>query len=442
MADHVPHTGDLRSRHAGPSGPQPVALKRKALESYRRVVGDEAIGEIRELARELQGLRVLELSSTATGGGVAEMLASLVPLECDLGLDAEWRVIAGARGFFEVTKKLHNGMQGMAVELDEREFEQYLAHNHAQAEHLRGSWDVAIVHDPQPAPICTFAHERAQRWAWRCHIDSSTPHEPVWERLRPYVEHHDRAVFTLPEFVPADLRAPVSTIVPAIDPLSSKNRELPGYLARETAAELGIDLSRPLLLQVSRFDPWKDPVGVVEVWRRVRETFGSLQLALVGAMATDDPDGWHIYREVEQHTRGDRDCFLLTNQMGVASHEVNSLQRMADVAIQKSIREGFGLIVSETLWKGTPMVAGRAGGIPIQLEDGVSGYLAESVDEFAERVTGLLEDADAARELGACGRAAVRERFLLPRLLGDQLRLLRELTSAVAPGTSEGSPDA
>lgn len=431
MADHALHTGDRKPRHAAAVGPQPVALKRKALESYRRLVGDETIGEIRELARELQGLRVLELSSTATGGGVAELLASLVPLQRDLGLDAEWRVIAGARGFFEVTKKLHNGMQGMAIEPDDREFEQYLAHNHAQAARLRGSWDVAIVHDPQPAPICTFAHERAQRWAWRCHIDSSTPHEPVWERLRPYVERHDRAIFTLPAFVPSDLNMAVSTIVPAIDPLSSKNRELPDYLARETAAELGIDLSRPLLLQVSRFDPWKDPIGVVEVWRRVRETFGSLQLALVGAMAPDDPEGWRVYRDVEQHTRGERDCFLLTNQMGVAGHEVNSLQRVADVAIQKSTREGFGLIVSETLWKGTPMVAGRAGGIPIQLQDGVSGYLAESVEEFAERVTVLLEDADAASQLGAAGRAAVRDAFLLPRLLRDQLRLLRELTSSV-----------
>ena len=353
-----------------------------------------------------------------------------MPLERDLGLEAEWRVLAGARGFFETTKKLHNGMQGMAVEIEDDEFERYLAHNHAEAELLRGDWDVVIVHDPQPAPICTFVNERAKRWIWRCHIDSSTPHPTVWQRLRPYVERHDRAVFTMPAFVPADVGASVSMIAPAIDPLSSKNRDLPGYLARETVAELGIDLARPLLLQVSRFDPWKDPAGVVEVWRAVRETFGTLQLALVGAMAADDPEGWHVYREIEQQTRREPDCFLLTNQMGVASHEVNSLQRVADVAIQKSIREGFGLIVSETLWKGTPMVAGRAGGIPMQLEDGVSGYLAESVDEFAGRVMLLLEDSGAARELGAAGRAGVRDAFLLPRLLRDQLQLLRELSGS------------
>jgi trehalose synthase len=286
---------------------------------------------------------------------------------------------------------------------------------------------VVIVHDPQPLPFCTIAHRRARRWAWRCHVDSSTPHPPVWAALRPYVERHDRAVFTLESFVPPDLSAPVTLIAPAIDPLSSKNRELPAYLARETAAELGIDLARPLLLQVSRFDPWKDPLGVIDVWRRVRETFPSLQLALVGSMAADDPEGWRVYRELEQATRGEAGCFLLTNQMGVAGHEVNSLQRITDVAIQKSIREGFGLIVSETLWKGTAMVAGAAGGIPLQLEDGVSGMLAGSVEEFAERIARLLEDVDTARRLGMAGRAAVARSFLLPRLLRDQLRLLVKL---------------
>lgn len=420
----------------GQGGPQPVALKRKTLESYRAVVGDEAVEEIRVLAHELRGLKVLELSSTATGGGVAEMLSSLVPLERDLGLEADWRVITGARGFFEVTKKLHNGMQGMQVTIDDREFERYRDNNSSQAKHLQGEWDVIIVHDPQPLPICTLAHAAARAWVWRCHIDSSTPYLPVWERLRPYVERHDRAVFTLPDFVPSDLRAAVCTIAPAIDPLSSKNRELPGYLARETVAELGIDLSQPLLLQVSRFDPWKDPRGVVEVWRGLRQTFPSLQLALVGAMASDDPEGWRVYREIERETRGERDCFLLTNQMGVNGHEVNSLQRVADVAIQKSIREGFGLIVSETLWKGTPMVAGRAGGIPIQLQDGSGGYLAESTQEFIDRVRLLLEDFGAARELGAAGRAAVRSRFLLPRLLGDQLRLLAEVARGQKPAKS------
>jgi trehalose synthase len=412
---------------ASTASPRRVSLRRGALEGYREVVGDELIAEVRELARGLRGMRVLELSATATGGGVAELLSSLVPLERDLGIEAEWRVIAGDLRFFEVTKRIHNGLQGMEVELSEAQRAEYLRHNEENARALEGSWDAIVVHDPQPAAVRSFAADLGARWVWRCHVDSSAPHLPVWEFLRPYVELHDRAAFTLRSFVPPDLATPTSLLLPAIDPLTSKNQRLPDYLARQTVAALGVDLARPLLLQVSRFDPWKDPLGVVEVWRRVRETFPTLQLALVGAMATDDPEGWRIYEEIEKETAGEPACLLFTNQMGVASHEVNAFQLVADVAIQKSIREGFGLVVSETLWKGTAMVAGRAGGIPEQLQDGVGGFLAESVEEFAARLTELLEDPLRAGEIGAAGAEAVRERFLLPRLLRDHLAVLSEL---------------
>ncbi len=407
--------------------PRRVSLKRKALEGYRELVGDELVAEVREVASELHGLRLLELSATATGGGVAELLGSLVPLERDLGIDAEWRVIAGDPRFFGVTKRIHNGLQGMEVELSDAQRREYLHHNEANARALEGHWDAIVVHDPQPAALRSFAPDLGDRWAWRCHIDSSAPHLPVWEFLRPYVERYDRAAFTLASFVPPDLAIPTSMLVPAIDPISSKNQRLPDYLARRTIAALGVDLAEPLLVQVSRFDPWKDPLGVVEVWRRVRETFPSLQLALVGSMALDDPEGWRIYEQIERETAADPSCLLLTDQMGVANHEVNAFQRVADVAIQKSTREGFGLVVSETLWKGTAMVAGRAGGIPQQLQDGVGGYLAESAEEFASRVTELLEDPLRAEEMGAAGAERVRERFLLPRLLRDHLSLLRGL---------------
>jgi trehalose synthase len=407
--------------------PRPVRLKRKALEHYRGIVGDELVAKVRDLAQDLRGLRLLEVSATATGGGVAEMLASIVPLERDLGLDAEWQVIAGEHDFFEVTKKLHNGLQGMEVELSPHEGEEYLRRNREYAAALGDRWDVVVVHDPQPAAMRSFLPNHPARWVWRCHIDSSAPHPAVWEFLRPYVEAHDRATFTLEAFVPPDLRLPTTLLVPAIDPLTSKNRELPSYLARETVAELGVDLARPLLLQVSRFDPWKDPLGVVEVWRRVREEFPLLQLALVGSMAADDPEGWRVYAAIENEVRTEPGCFLFTDQMGVGSHEVNAFQRVADVAIQKSIREGFGLIVSETLWKGTAIVAGRAGGIPLQLRDGVSGCLATSVEEFAEHVRSLLENPTRARQFGAAGARDVRERYLLPRLMRDRLRLLTEL---------------
>jgi trehalose synthase len=406
--------------------PRRASLKRKALEDYRAIVGDDLIASVRDLAIDLRGLRVLELSATATGGGVAEMLSSLVPLERDAGLDAEWHILAGDARFFNVTKAIHNGLQGMPGELSLSARNEYLDHNEATAEALDDRWDVVVVHDPQPAAVRHYATHVGGRWIWRCHIDSSSPNPATWEFLRPFVERHDRAVFTLESFVPDDLELPTAMLLPAIDPLSSKNRDLPAYLARETVAELGVDLSRPLLLQVSRFDPWKDPLGVVEVWRRLRETFPELQLALVGSMATDDPEGWKVYERIEHETVAEPGCLLFTDQMGVAHHEVNAFQRVADVAIQKSIREGFGLVVSETLWKGTAMVAGAAGGIPVQLEDGVSGYLATSVDEFAARTLELLEVPVRARELGAAGAVHVRRQFLLPRLLRDHLQLLAE----------------
>ncbi len=418
----------VASKAAAVVRPQRVELKRKTLESYRRLVGDDVIAAIRSAASELRGARILEVSSTATGGGVAELLASLVPLQRDVGLDAEWQVIPGDAAFFEFTKSLHNGLQGMPIEITADDREEYLRHNAAYADSLGDAWDVIVVHDPQPAAIrhLAAAHREA-RWIWRCHVDSSTADEAAWEFLRPYVEQYDRAVFTLAQFVPTGLAVPVALICPAIDPLSSKNRELPGYLARETVAELGIDVARPLTIQVSRFDPWKDPLGVVEAWRRARSEFGELQLALVGALAGDDPEGWRVYRQLEAEVSGEPDCFLLTNQMGVTAHEVNALQRVADVAIQKSIREGFGLVVSETLWKGTAMVAGRAGGIPSQLEDGVSGRLATTVDEFGAALCELLMQPTTARELGAAGHRRVRENFLVTRLLHDQLRLVAEI---------------
>jgi len=404
---------------------QPVRLKRKRLEAYRRLVGEELVAAVRDLGSELRGARVLELSSTATGGGVAELLASLVPLQRDVGIEAHWDLIPGDVAFFDFTKALHNGLQGKPIAIDDESREEYLAHNAAYAASLGEDWDAIIVHDPQPAAVRSLAGGGGSKWIWRCHIDSSTPDPAALEFLRPYVECYDLAVFTLPEFVPPELAVEAVFIKPAIDPLTSKNRELPHFLARETVAELGIDIERPLMIQVSRFDPWKDPLGVLEVWRALRPDFPGLQLAMIGAMAGDDPEAWRIYRQLEEAARGEEDCFLLTNQMGVTAHEVNALQRVTDVAVQKSIREGFGLVVSETLWKGTPIVAGRAGGIPSQLEDGVSGRLADGVEEFAAAVAGLLEQPSLADELGGEGRRRVQERFLITRLLHEQLQLLR-----------------
>jgi trehalose synthase len=404
-----------------------VDVARRGVEPYRSLVGDALVSELRELAAPLRGLRVLELSSSATGGGVAELLASMVPLQRDLGIDAQWRVIAGDHEFFDITKRIHNGLQGMEIELSDAEREEYLEHNRRNASALDESWDVVIVHDPQPAAIRSLRPDCGGRWIWRCHVDSSTPHASVWEFLRPFVEQHDRAVFTLQQFIPPDLVLPTSVLIPAIDPLTSKNRLLPDWIAREGVAEFGVDLSRPLMLQVSRFDPWKNPFGVIDAWRRAREEVPGLQLAMVGGMATDDPEGWRLYEALEEIARDEPDLLLLTNQMGVSRHEVNAFQTVADVAVQMSVREGFGLVVSETLWKGTAMVAGSAGGIPLQLEDGVTGFLADDVETVADRAVTLLGGPERARELGVAGARRVRERFLMPRLLRDQLALMHDV---------------
>lgn len=419
----------VNDKHVTTAQPRRVRLRCKTLERYRPVAGDEIVEECRELARDLKGLRVLQLSSTATGGGVAELLSSIVPLERDLGLDSSWQVIAGDAQFFSVTKALHNGLQGMDIELSAAQRDEYLRHNEVAAGSVADGWDLVVVHDPQPAAVRSFLPGDTAKWLWRCHVDSSAPCPAAWEFLKPFVETHDWAVFTLDEFIPPGIGVPTSTILPAIDPLTSKNRLLPLYLARQTVADLGIDLHRPLMVQVSRFDPWKDPLGVLEAWRVAREEFPELQLALVGAMATDDPEAWSVYERIEAEIRDERHAFLFTDQMGVAGFEVNAFQHVSDVVVQKSIREGFGLVVSEALWKGAAIVAGRAGGIPVQLKDGVSGYLADDTAEFAERITDLLRHPERAKAFGAAGTASVRNNFLMPRLLRDTLRLMAELAA-------------
>jgi trehalose synthase len=406
-----------------------VEVKRKSLEDYRRIVGDVLMEEIDALARNLKGLRLLQLNSTMAGGGVAELLNSLVPLEIDAGLSVEWRILCPDEAFFQVTKGFHNALQGQDWPLSAEGQEVYLERNrHCAAMVSPGDYDVVIVHDPQPAAVPHFLGDKRPKWVWRCHIDSSGPAPPVWDFLRPYVNEYDVGVFTMPEFVPPGVDGPsLSFIPPAIDPLSPKNRALPRYLCREEVAEFGIDLARPLMLQVSRFDPWKDPQGVIAAYRLVKEQLPEVQLALVGAMADDDPEGWEIYNAVRADATGDPDIHLLTNLNGVGAHEVNAFQRVADVVVQKSIREGFGLVVSEAVWKGTPVVAGNTGGIPLQIQDGVGGFLVDSVEQCAERVMFLLEHSDEAEHVARRGWEHVRDQFLMPRLLRDELEILRSL---------------
>ncbi|MBN1207529.1 MAG: glycosyltransferase [Myxococcaceae bacterium] len=405
-----------------------VDLGKRSFSAYRGIAPDEQLDEVLQLAERLRGARVLHLNATPYGGGVSESLRSGVALINDLGLVNEWQIIRGDQAFFQVTKRLHNALQGASQGLSESDKATYLAHSQLNASQIAEGYDFIVVHDPQPAALPMVGGLKGARWVWRCHIDTSNPNPEAWEFLRPFLTAYDAAIFTLPEFIPP--RFPISRISiqsPAIDPLSPKNLPLPVDLARLILEWIGVRMDLPLVTQISRFDPWKDPLGVIAAYRRVRAHIPNLQLALVGSLAMDDPEGWDIYREIRDATTGDNLIHIFTNLVGVGNIEVNAFQSLSNVIIQKSIREGFGLVVSEALWKGTPVVAGRAGGIPIQMPEGTGGILVDSVEECAEAVLHLLRHPKEAHSLGEQGREHVRRHFLMPRVLRDYLRLMDKM---------------
>ncbi len=397
------------------------------LENYRPLVGDALIDEINGLAAELNGVRICHINSTAEGGGVAELLARHIPLLQALGLSTDWRLIHGDPAFFQITKGFHNALQGGAFPLTQAVQETYLDHNRESAGLLEADYDVYIVHDPQPAAIRHFVEAPKAVWIWRCHIDSSEPNPEVWAFLRPFIEDYNVVVFTMPDFLPPDLQVDrVAFIAPVIDPLSTKNMELPLEICRRVLADSGLDLHRPILLQVSRFDPWKDPLGVIRVYRLVKERMPDVQLALIGAMARDDPEGWVLLEMINEEAVNDPDLYVFTNLTGVGNMEVNAFQRGADLVIQKSLKEGFGLVISEAFWKGKAVVAGKAGGIPMQFPPDFRNFLVESVEECAEKVFNLITQPRLRAAFGRAGRERVRQEFLLPRLVRDELALIRE----------------
>lgn len=398
------------------------------LESYRGIVDDSLLVEIETLSRKLSGLRVCHVNATAEGGGVAELLFRLIPVYRALGLNADWRIIHGDAEFYRVTKSFHNGLQGADIRLTEEVQREYLQHNEIGAADLDAGYDVYFVHDPQPAAIRSFKDGSGSKWIWRCHIDSSAPNPAVWRFLKPYIERYDASVFTLAAFRPPDLRMQnVVFIAPAIDPHGTKNMELPIDLCRRVIADAGINLRNPMILQVARFDPWKDPLGVLSAYRLVKSVKPGVQLVLIGAMAGDDPEGWGILHLIQEQARVDANIHVLTNLTGVGSMEVNAFQRAADVILQKSTKEGFGLVVSEALWKSKPIVAGKAGGIPLQFPSGYERFLVADVEQCAAQVSYLLDNPAEAAAFGRAGREQVRRNFLLPRLVRDELKLMADL---------------
>ena len=405
---------------------QPIAVGHKSLADYTHVAGKPLIAEIRELAEQLEGLRVLHLSATAFGGGVSEILYTLVPLMRDVGIEAEWQVMLGREEFYNVTKLMHNALQGNPQGLTPEQWQVFAKYNEMNAAELSEDWDVIIAHDPQPAAIHQHVPEKAKKWIWRCHIDLSDPNPTVIERLVGLVRSYDGAVFHLRDYVPEGMEdTPLHIVPPAIDPLSPKNMAFSPEDAAYVCDQFGIDVDRPLMSQVSRFDPWKDPMGVIDAYRAVTAEMAEVQLALVGSMATDDPEGWDFFNQTMAYADGDPDIHILNNLNNVGAIEVNAFQSQSDVVIQKSTREGFGLTVSEALWKARPFIGGNVGGIPLQVEDGETGYLVGSPQECADRSLAILRDPDLGKRLGRAGKEHVRRNFLTPRLLRDWLRIFK-----------------
>lgn len=404
---------------------------------YAELLDHALLEELEWLARALKGMRIAHVNATAHGGGVAEILHSLLPLYHGLGIDASWLVLRGDDSFFNVTKQMHNSLQGAPSALTDDDWDMHAVWNKYNAEHLASTYDAIIVHDPQPAALREFAPNAASKWVWRCHIDTSAPNPGAWERLSALIDEFDAAVFSMAEFAGPGLEhLPVAIMPPAIDPFTPKNTLMSEHEALSVVSRYGVDPQRPFITQVSRFDPWKDPLGVIDCFRRLKPDNPDLQLAMLGNFADDDPEGLVMYDRVVVAAQGTPDVHIILGLTDL----VGPFQQMSTVVLQKSLREGFGLTATEALWKGTPVIAGNVGGLRLQVSDGVGGYLVDSVEECAERVDHLLNNNAEREALGAAGREHVRKHFLLPRLLRDEMQLLhRLLNQSNGAGRSDGS---
>jgi trehalose synthase len=401
------------------------------LDRYEEVIGRQEVQRLRQLARGLSGRRIVHVNSTRTGGGVAEILGWMVPVLRELGIDAHWEVMIAPSDFYRVTKAFHNGLQGRAVHLRPRDFRLHVDINRENAERLDLEADVVFVHDPQPAFLPSFTRsQRVRQWIWRCHVDASQPARDVWKHLEGAMSRYTASVFSMATFT-RPLPNPIFIIPPSIDPLSDKNCPLTEQERLDTLARLDIDPDRPLLLQVSRFDRFKDPIGVIAAYRLLKPYYPELQLALAGGTADDDPESHEVFQEVIEQASGDPDLKVLALPPD-AHRAVNALQRSATVVLQKSLKEGFGLTVTEALWKHKPVIGGACGGITIQVHDYHTGFLVYSPAGAAYRTRYLLRYEEKRHRMGEIGHEFVREHFLLTRHLRDYLSMLLSL--------DEGSP--
>ncbi len=408
-----------------------VKTEQKKFNDYLEFLDRESIKEFDGLLQQLGEKKVAMVSATGFGGGVAEILHSLVPLMNDLGLNVDWWVLSSCPNqFYNVTKTFHNCLQGQEGELVQRDREIYLHYNELNAyQMLEWNYDYIVIHDPQPAALIHYRDKKAgEKWIWRCHIDTSTPNMEYWDFLYQYISRYNACIFTMSEYVKENHGLPNLTfITPSIDPLSYKNIPLTRERAQEIVSSFGIDTNRYLISQISRFDPWKDPLGVIDVYRIVKKELPEVQIALVGSMASDDPEGWdYLYRTLRKAGE-DYDIKIITNFNGITGLEVNAFQTVSDVLLQKSLKEGFGLTVTEGLWKGRPVVAGNVGGIKLQIEDNISGYLVSTVEECAEKVLHLLRNPMLSQEMSEKGREKVRKEFLVTKNVLNYLNLFVKL---------------
>lgn len=400
------------------------------LEDYQRAAGSDVIAHLHQLAAPLAGAKVVHVNSTRSGGGVAEILTKFVPFMQELGMDTRWEVIYGDSEFFDCTKGMHNALQGNRIPIGDTLLRVYEQTNARCAESLRPlleEADFVFIHDPQPAPLLSHCPNRRGKWIWRCHIDASHPYRPVWKYLRQFISSYDASIFSLAAFA-QELPHPQYLIPPSIDPLSAKNAEIEPGAIQDVLETYSLDPERPLLVQISRYDRFKDPVGVIEAYRLAKHFVPSLQLVLAGGGAADDPEGEAVLTEVQSAARDDSDVRVLL--LPADAHvEVNALQRAADIVLQKSIREGFGLTVTEAMWKGKPVIGGDVGGIRLQVINHQTGFLVNTPEGAALRIRYLLHQPERIDELGRKAREFVRDNFLITRHLREYLTLMVALAN-------------
>ena len=397
------------------------------LNSYEELLSKKVVDSVKKKATAFINKSILHVNATKFGGGVAEILQNMVAMMEELELTVNWKTFSAPDSFFQISKKMHNALQGNnEIKFSPEEITQFLDQAKSSHDQIQPEEDFVIIHDPQPCPIIKFAEKRKGKWIWRCHIDTSNPNPQAWELVLPFLQQYDARIFTMEQFAKPELNSPIFYITPSINPFSTKNKEMDIEQA-EAIVQKYIPLNKPIITQVSRFDPWKDPLGVIDAYKMVKEKV-PVSLALIGSLAHDDPEGVEWLKKLKDYANLDEDIYILSNLDGVGDLEVNAFQRISEIIIQKSIKEGFGLTVTEALWKGIPVIGGDVGGIRLQIEDGVNGFLVKSIEQTAEKILYLLNNPKIAKKMGNQGREKVKREFLLIQHLEKYLDLFKSIS--------------